>query len=409
MPKHAEILARFATDFGGPFLRGEPCTVSSPLGNDGLLAVKNGLSVDTALADACERQLEEAAHLADLAPAPFDEDAGTLLFAVHELFACTHPQASSFYARAHLFCRAAAQEVLALPRTLDAGRLLTRHLVVGRAFATTRTDVHVKWWTGNASFYGAEAPKRLTAWPGVRRVNVDRRKTPMWKLALAAGEEELRVSRAALLVALLDTSPLTRLWLLGDPAQKALGFSLLLPYKIGGKKVSTLDALEDRPLARAVVDRLLEVGIDVTGPPLALSLLSLIRENGPPRVVRRAIELCTHLALLSCMVQAEAPAAKESAALREVLDGDLTKLSEPSRVYWSTVAAAFALDGVVLELPDLRELPFGVAPLWARLRERLGHKRVSAVATPLERELRRRLPALGRGDEPALEAVVERS
>ena len=395
MAKHAEILARFATEFGGPFLRGETCTVSSPLGHDGLLAIRNGLSVDTTLADACERQLEEAGHLADLVPAPFDEDAGTLLHAAHELFACTHPQASSFYARAHLFCRAAAQDVLALPRTFDPGRLLTRHLLVGRAFATTRSDVHVKWWTGSASFYGAEAPKRLTAWPGMRRVQVDRRKTPMWKLALAAGDEELRVARAALLVALLDTSPLTRLWLLGDPAQKALGFSLVLPWKLGGKKVSPLDALEDRALARAVIDRMLDVGVEVSGPPLALALLSLVRENGPPRIVRRAIEVCAHLALTSCLILADAPGSRETAALRDVLDGDPEKLTEPGRVFWSTVAAAFALDGVALARPGLEDLPARAAPLWVRLRERLGHKRIRAVATPLERELRRRLPALG--------------
>src|SRR4051812_3621278 len=162
---------------------GERCVVSSPYGKDGLLAIRNGLSVDTALNDACEAQLEQAGFFADLTPAPFDEDAGTLLYAVHELFACTHPQASSFYARAHLFCRAAAQEVNALPRTLDPARNLTRHLIVERAFETTRTDVYVKWWTGHAEFYGEEAPRRLTAWPSVRRVNIDRHLTPMWKLA----------------------------------------------------------------------------------------------------------------------------------------------------------------------------------------------------------------------------------
>ncbi len=393
MVKHAAVLARFAAEFGVPFLRGERCLVGSPLGNDGLLAIRNGLTVDTALADACERQLEEAAHLADLTPAPFDEDAGTLLYAVHELFACTHPQASSFYARAHLFCRAAAQAVQELPRTFDAGRLLTRHLVVGRAFATTRTDVSVRWWTGSAQFYGTDVPKRLTAWPGVRRVNVDRKKTPLWRLAMAAGEEDLRVARTTLLTALLDASPMTRLWLLGDPAQKALGFSLVLPYKIGGKKVSPLDALEDRALARAVVDRLVDVGTEVTGPPLALALLSLVREDGAPRVVRRAVELCTHLALTMCVIQADAPGAKESAALREVLDGDLAKLGEPARVYWSAVAAAFALDGVALELPPLHDMPGRVAALWARLRGRLAHQRVTAVSAPLVRELRRRLPS----------------
>lgn len=393
MVKHAELLARFSHDFGAPFLLGQRCTVASPLGRDGLLAIKHGLGVDVALAEACERQLEQAAHFADLTPAPFDEDAGTLLYAAHELFACTHPQASSFYARAHLFCRAAAQEVQALPRTLEPHRLLTRHLLVERAFATTRTDVYVKWWTGHAAFYGEEAPKRLVSWPSLRRVNVDRRTTPMWKLALSAGDEELRVARAALLVALLDASPLTRLTLLGDPAQKALGFSLVLPYKIGGKKVSPLDVLEDRALARAVVDRLLERGMDVTAPPLALTLLQSLREGMTPRILRRAAELCTHLVIASCLIEGDAPGARESKALRSFLDDDPGQMNEAVRVFWAVVSATVALDGISFELPSPADLPDRAAPLWARVHERLGHKRVLAVAEPLRRELQRRLPA----------------
>jgi hypothetical protein len=394
MPKHAELLARFSREFGVPFLLGQRCTVGSPVGKDGLLAIKHGMSVDTDLAEACERQIENAAHFVDVTPAPFDEDPGTLLYAVHELFACTHPQASSFYARAHLFCRAAATEVQALPRTLSPSTLLTRHMIVERAFATTRTDVYVKWWTGHAAFFGAEAPRRLTAWPGVRRVNVDRRTTPMWKLALSAGDEELRVARAALLVALLDASPLTRLTLLGDPAQKALGFSLILPYRLGGKKVSPLDALEDKSLARGVVDRLLERGFDITGPPLALTLLQSLREGAPPRILRRAAELCTHLAICACMIEGEAPGAKESKPLRAFLDEDPGHLNEAVRVFWAVVGAAVALDGTSFELPRPEDLPDRAAPLWARVKDRLAHKRVLAVADPLRRELGRRLPAV---------------
>ncbi len=405
MVRHAELLARFAEDFGVPFLLGKKCVVSSPMGKDGILAVKNGLSIDVGLADACEEQLQQAAHFADVTPAPFDEDAGALLVAVHELFACTHPQASSFYARAHLFCRAAAQEVQALPRTLEPRRLLTRHLVVERAFATTRTDVSVRWWTGHANFYGEDAPRRLTAWPSVRRVNIDRRTTPMWKLALSAGDEELRVARAALLVALLDASPLTRLTLLGDPAQKAIGFSLLLPYKLGGKKISPLDALEDKALARAVVDGMLERGFDVTGPPLALAMLQSLREGAPPRVLRRAAELCTHLAITACLVEADAPGSRESRPLRVLLDDDPAQLNEAVRVFWAVVSAAVALDDTTFELPRAEDLPDRAAPLWARLKERLAHRRVLAVAEPLRRELVRRLPParVARNDDEVTE------
>jgi hypothetical protein len=409
MVKHAEVLARFSHDFGAPFLLGQRSVVGSPLGKDGLLAIKNGLGIDTALSEACERQLEQAGHFVDLTPAPFDEDAGALLYAIHDLFACTHPQASSFYARAHLFCRAAAQEVSSLPRTLEPRRLLTRHLLVERAFLTTRTDVYVRWWTGSAAFFGEEAPRRLTAWPSMRRVNVDRRTTPMWKLALSAGDEELRVARAALLVSLLDASPLTRLTLLGDPAQKALGFSLILPYKIGGKKVSPLDALEDKHLARGVIDRLLERGMDVTGPPLALTLLQSLREGVSPRILRRAAEVCVHLVIAACIVEGDAAGAKETKTLRSFLNDDPAQMNEALRVFWAVVSAAVDLDGVAFFLPDPADLPRRSASLWARVKERLGHKRVLAVAEPLKRELQRRLPPPNEAprpdaaDDPAVE------
>ena len=244
----AALLARFAREFGAPFLKGERCLVGSPVGRDGRLAIRSGITIDRLLEEACEQQIEQAAHTFDVTPAPFDEDAGTLLYAIHELFACAHPQASSFYARAHLFCKAAAQAVNELPRTFDGRRLVTRHLFVERAFAATRTDVHLKWWTGSADFYGTDAPKRLTAWSSVRRVREQRLTQPMWKLAMGAGDEDLRVARVSLLGALLDASPLTRLLFLGDPVQKALGFSLILPWRIGGKKASPLDALEELSL-----------------------------------------------------------------------------------------------------------------------------------------------------------------
>lgn len=391
MVRAAEILDSFSARFGAPFLLGQRALVGSPLGVDGLAAIKHGLSVHTALADACARQVEHAGLFADLTPAPFDEDAGTLLYAGHELFACTHPQASAFYARAHTFARAATHEVNRLTRTLDPHRLLTRHLVVERILSATRTDVVVRWWTGSAAFYGEDAPRRLTAWPSVRRVDMDRSTAPMWKLALAAGDEELRLARSELLVALLDASPLTRMTLLGDPALKALGFSLALPYRVAGKSASPLDALEHRALARGVVDHLVERGIEASGAALALALLQGMRERLPPHALRRTAELCTHLALATCIIESDLPGAPEARSLRELLDDEPAHLNEALRVYWAVVASTLALDGAVFEVPAADQLPARVGALWTRLRERLRHARVVAVSEPLQRELRRHL------------------
>ncbi|HEY1097333.1 MAG TPA: hypothetical protein VGF99_00335, partial [Myxococcota bacterium] len=275
--------------------------------------------------------------------------------------------------------------------SIDPSRLITRHLIVRRMFLTTRTDVHVKWWTGNASFYGEEPSWRLTQWPSLRRVQQQRLTQPMWRLAITTGDEELRAARQQLLTAMLDVSPLTRLLFAGDPVTKNLGFSLLLPWKIEGKRVSPLDLLEDRRLARAVVDSLLADGLDVGGAAIALALLQGMREGMSPFVLRRAAELCTHLALLACHIEAEAPGAVETRPLLAFVDGDPAALNEATRVYWAVVAATVALGrSGQLEVPVPAAGP--ARDVYGRLLRRLEHKRVVAVAEPLLRELGRRLP-----------------
>ena len=397
----AGILARFSRDFGVPFLLGRRCVIADPLGRPGFAAIQHGLSVDVPLQEACDAQFTDAALWCDVTPAPFDHDAATLLYAAHELFATTHPQATSFYARSHLFAKAAAQTVDSLPRTFDPGRLLTRHLVVRRFFKTTRTDVHVRWWTGSESFFGEEPPRRLTAMPGLRRVQQQRLTQPMWRLAIAGGDEELRLARQALMVAMLDASPLSRLLLAGDPVQKNL--SLLLPWKHNGKKASPLDVLEDKRLARMVSDAMLHDGLDVGGAALALALLQGLREGTSPAVLRRAAELCTHLALVACVIEGEAPGSRESRPLVAFADGDPAALNEASRVYWAVVGATLALGRTgALDVP-IDELPSTTQPVLQRLLRRLEHKRILAVSEPLLRELGRRLP------RPAVGATLQSS
>lgn len=397
----ADKVERFVQLFAAPFLDGGECVVSDPLGVSGLEAVQHGLRFSAAMDDVFERQLLSAALFTEVVPEAFDEDAATLLYAVHELYAACHPQAASFYARAYLFCQAAEQAVLKLPRTYDPGRLLTRHLIVRRALEATRTDVHLAWWTGKASFYGQEPPPRLLSWPGLRRVDVDRKTQPLWRLAMLDGDEETRVARLGLMTALLNLSPLTRLYLLGDPAQKALGFTLMLPLKLKGRRMSAMYLLDDKRIARSVTDVLLERGADSAGPMLALALLAAVREASPPLVLRRAIELCLHLAFTMCMAEAENSGERTAAPLRNLFDDDVKKQNDAARVYWSTVRAAFLLDGECLELPPKDAMPTTVAKVWRRLQKRLDHPHLAPIADPLARELARRLPRSGQGERAA--------
>jgi hypothetical protein len=390
----AEILKRFVTDFGAPFLLGQPIVIGDALGVDGFQAIQHGLTVEPTMVDAIDEQLNQAALLGDVTPGPFDEDAAAFLYAAHELYASCHPQSNAFYARSHLFCVAAEQQLKRCRRTYDPDVLLTRHLIVKKAFDVTRTDVHLKWWTGSASFYGEEPPARLMAWPSIRRVNIDRKTQPMWRLASVDGDEDTRVARVSLMNTMLNLSPLSRLMMLGDPVQRQLPFTLVLPLKHHGKRMSPIFALDDRATARAVTDQLLLKGVDTAGPMLALALLSAVRKGAPPLAIRRATELAVHLALMLCIAEAEAPGCPEAAALRSLLDDDVAELDDAARVYWAAVAAGVSLDDRHLVIPSPHELPEASAELWSRVWSRLDHPSLKPVAEPLHRELSRKLPWL---------------
>lgn len=390
----AEHLARFAEDFGVPFLHGQRCIIGDFLGDVGFEAVQHGMMVDVELADACASQLKQAARFSAIVPAPFDEDAATFLASIHELYAACHPQSESFYARAHLFCRAAEHKVHALPDTFDAERLLTRHLMLAPAFLSTRTDVVVRWWAGHKDFFGEEPPARLLAAPALRRVDVQRDTRTMWQIAMVEGDEDTRLARVSLMQALLNKSPLTRLLLLGDDVQKQLGFSLTLPEQPHGPNLSPVYALDDPRIARLVCDAALERGVDRAGPMLALALLEAVREAHSPLILRRTVELCVHLSISMCVLEAEAPGAPEAEALRSFLHDEITQMNEAMRVFWAVHRAAQTLHNGHLWLPPESDLPTSAASLWRELHRRLHHTHLSRIADPLTRELSRRLPSL---------------
>jgi hypothetical protein len=391
----AAELARFSADFAVPFLRGGTCAAGKPLGYDGWLAVRHGLGVDAALADACTEQVGQAFLWGDVAPATFDVEAAALLYAVHDLFCATHPDSARFYANAQKFCAAALVEVQRLPATLDAHRLMQRHVVVRRAFMATRRDVDVRWWTGSAQFFGEEVPGRLVKWPSLRNVRQQESHVPMWQLALMHGDEHVRMARQTLWKALLDASPLTRLLWLTHPAQATHPFSLAMPQTIDDKRVSVLDALEDRRLARLVTDAWLDEGFDAPGSALALALLQGLRQGVPPRMLRRAAELCTHLVLTAALVESAAPGDKAAAPLRDFLDKDGSKLTEGQRIFWAVVGSTLALSQRGhFQLPAMDDAPSVMKQLLQRLAKKVAQPRILVVAEPLLRELARRLTRL---------------
>lgn len=386
----SEILDAFATQFAVPLLRGQPCIVGLPWGPSALLAIRSGVVVDTRIQDAAETLWIEAGELCSLTPAPFDEEAGILLFALHELCASVHPAASSGYPKTTSVCRAAAYALQTLSTPVTPERALMRHLIFDRALQITRTDKKVRWWTGSAAFYGEDPPERLLAWPSIRRVDVSSEISSLWILSQNTDDEELKAARIELWSALWRASPLTRLLYLGMNDMPTL--PLLQTQD------SPLYLLSHPQIARLVVDRSIDRGVELAGTALSLALLQGVREQTDPTLLRLAVALAVHLAFTLCWIESEVPNTPQTQALRTLIE-DKTTLSEPLRIYWATVLAALDLDAAraVLPLPNLHNMPDENQPLPAvlsvfrSLYRALDVAKYRAISDPLMRQLQRRL------------------
>ena len=108
-----------------------------------------------------------------------------------------------------------------IPAPRDVLGAIARHATFGRALELVRTDSAVTWWTGSARFRGETPPSRLTAWKGLRRVEIDAKRVPLTEMTLGLkgiGADEFN----EVLSLWLTRSPLTDL---AEAARRAPAFS----------------------------------------------------------------------------------------------------------------------------------------------------------------------------------------
>jgi hypothetical protein len=132
--------------------------------------------------------------------------------ALHDLVQSTHPRLRG------TFRRHAPERVLSLvsatlervPRPASVGEALSRHTWFSRVLEIQRTDTVVRWWVGSRTFLGTAPPPRLTAWPELRRVNVEQTPRPLVDLPSSGGAVNEDAFTSAL-TRLLAKTPLTDL------------------------------------------------------------------------------------------------------------------------------------------------------------------------------------------------------
>jgi hypothetical protein len=101
--------------------------------------------------------------------------------------------------------RAALERV---PEPTSVRDALSRHTWFARALEVARTDTTVSWWTGSHTYLGIDPPRRLQAWPDLRRVAVVSTPHRLLELAPLAIDRDRLIDGVARLLAL---SPLTDL------------------------------------------------------------------------------------------------------------------------------------------------------------------------------------------------------
>lgn len=154
------------------------------------------------------------------APAPTGAEwaIGAML---HDLVQATHPGFDAVFRRS-----GPARILSVVDKTLDrvpsagsVGQALSRHTWFSRMFELARTDVEVKWWTGSQTFLGTDPPKRLLAWPELRRVQQTRTPRSLMDLP-SAGSAVDATKFAAVVERVLHKTPLTDMATLtrGTPA-----------------------------------------------------------------------------------------------------------------------------------------------------------------------------------------------
>ena len=218
------------------------------------------------------RRARRLAPVDKLPPATRSEWA--LAAALHDVFQAANP---TFDAALR---RSAAVRILDLAReTIDrvgepqnVYEALARHAWFARVLDVARTDTSVSWWIGSRSFLGIEPPRRLRAWPELRRVAVVATPHPLLELT------PLAVDRATLsdtLAQLLTRSPLT------DVATCTRGSP---PFAWGPASLALVATRPGRTLALRALARLPGLEVDAALGRATRELLSLRRASSAPAV-----------------------------------------------------------------------------------------------------------------------------
>ncbi len=182
------LCERLFSTFLGPLVVGGTLRPGKPFGGKNALSIgddRQPSDVDL-LSRAELARVRVARKLApidtlDVAPSGAEWALGALL---HDMVQATHPGFDAVFRRTgpKRILDVVEMTLERIPPPENVRSALSRHTWFSRMFELARTDIDIRWWTGSERFLGTEPPKRLTAWPELRRVTETRTPRPLMEL-----------------------------------------------------------------------------------------------------------------------------------------------------------------------------------------------------------------------------------
>jgi len=261
-----------------PLVLGGPVRPGHAIGARAALTLGDGerTGIDPDLeADVQGARLRRARRLAPIDRLPMATPAEwTLAAAFHDLLQAANPTFDaalrrSAAARILTLAREAIERVPEPAHVLDA---LARHTWFARVLEVARTDTTVSWWTGSRTYLGVEAPRRLRAWPELRRVNVVATPHPLLELTPLAIDRTRLTDAVA---RLLTRTPLTEL---------ATCTRETPPFVWGEAALALVATRPGRTLALRALARLPSGAVDEALGRATRELLATRRVSGAPAV-----------------------------------------------------------------------------------------------------------------------------
>jgi hypothetical protein len=145
----------------------------------------------------------------------------------------------------------AAATIERVPAPTTVGEALSRHTWFARVPEITRTDAVVSWWLGSRTFLGVEPPRRLQAWPDLRRVSVARSTRLLLDLRPPLAVDPVRLDETV--AAILARTPLTDLATCTRPAPV---------FRWGQTSLALVATRAGRTLVLRALDRLAPTDVD---------------------------------------------------------------------------------------------------------------------------------------------------